>query len=234
MRRAAWLCLAVTALGGTILAACDLHLQPYVDPVDPGLDSGGGVQDPTSETGPGGSEAGAPRDASSDAGDAGLPGVKRVFVTSNVTIGAMGGVAGGDTICQKQAAAANLGGTFVAWLSAANAPAIGRLAANGPWYLVDRTTRVFASKEAIITTFPEVPIDHDETGKPVKGAVGAALVWTGTSSTGQTPVGAGNCVDFTGIGTGQAGSFTGARSPTWTQAQASDCTAELHLYCFEQ
>lgn len=236
MRR--WLGVAVAVASAAAFAGCDLGLAPFVEPND------AAITPPT--TTEGGVDASKPAedarvpddatttdaaDAAADAADAGP--LKRVFVTSTVTNGNVGGVAGGDAKCAAAAVVGNLGGTFVVWLSVAGTAAPTRITGAGPWYLVGGTTRVFANKAAITTSGPEVPIDRDE-----KGIVNVApdLVWTATQAVG-TAAGQ-NCNNFTGIQVGQNGvaGSTKEKNAQWTQvAGNSNCqNAALHLYCFEQ
>jgi hypothetical protein len=72
------------------------------------------------------------------------PPVKRVFVTSTVYTGNLGGSAGADDKCQERADAAGLGGTFKAWLSATGTgnSAFDRLShASVPYVRVDDASR---------------------------------------------------------------------------------------------
>jgi hypothetical protein len=69
--------------------------------------------------------------------DASVPQHKRVFVTAAGYRGDFGGVTGGDTICNTTAVAANLDGTWKAWLSDSTTNAIDRIDDVGPWYLLN-------------------------------------------------------------------------------------------------
>src|SRR5438309_187118 len=65
---------------------------------------------------------------------------KRVFVTSTTHTGALGGLAGADAICAARAAAANLDGTYKAWLSTPAESAAARLThSSAQYHLVDGT-----------------------------------------------------------------------------------------------
>jgi hypothetical protein len=233
--------LAMTTIAAVffVFAACDLDLQPYVEPED-----GGSVLEPADAGGPkdaSSGEGGGLRDAEpnppEDAGDGGNTGRKRVFVTSTVTTGAIGALIGATAIeiangrCQALADAAKLNGKFVAWLSLTGNSAFDRLKDTGPWYLVDQQSLVFANKNVIRTIGPNVPIDRDETGKIVPQPIG---VWTGTQADGQPSNN--NCQNFSSQNVGQNG-LTGELDKTgenWTEAQNRNCNQQLHLYCFEQ
>ena len=168
------------------------------------------------------------------------PPVKRVFVTSSTFNGnlaatgvAADGLAGADKLCAAAAQNANLGGTWVAWLSTSTTNAIDRIGHNGPWYLVDRTTLVFPAKGAILSG-PLVPIDLSEYEAQPPGW---GNVWTGTGSNGHLVDAAHNCSDWT---TSQwpADGTTGVRfftTTAWTGYYAAPCNeSNGRLYCFEQ
>ena len=60
---------------------------------------------------------GTPHGNETSCGGGGSPTSRTVFITSATYNGALGGVIGGDTRCQALADAAELSGTFLAWLS---------------------------------------------------------------------------------------------------------------------
>lgn len=223
---------ALTALTG----GCDLGLTPFVEPTDADLTpsptvEGGSTLDGSKP----GEDARAPVDGAIpvDAGDAGGDAavVKRVFVTSAVTTGTIGGQAGADTRCQQAVANGALGGTFVAWLSVTGAAAPARILDVGPWYLVDKKTRVFVNKAAMSTTGAEVAIDRDEKGTLVANPEG---VWTGTLANGT--VAPQTCANF-GVALpgqlGQAGTVQ-KEGTQWTQSGNTPCSTANHIYCIEQ
>ena len=169
---------------------------------------------------------------------------KRVFVTSGrypgnlmATGGASDGLLGGDKLCQQSAQAANLGGTWKAWLSAPGTDARSRIADVGPWYLVDGTTRVF-NNLANLSTTALAPIIRTEQNAV---ASGETAVWTGTTTGGaasQT-----HCTSWTmtassmGLLTGTVGDAGSAGE--WTQRTQGGnttllCSTTARLYCFEQ
>jgi hypothetical protein len=181
-------------------------------------------------------------DAALDAApDAAGPARMRVFVTSEAWQGDMGeidevghleGLQGADARCQAFAAAAGLGGTWKAWLSTTGQNAITRMADVGPWYLVDRTTTVFASKAAM-TSPPLHAIDKDE-----KGVTANYVVWTGTADNGTATTR--TCSGWTTTATGSGDLGLSSSTALWTfndptdQNASTPCASTAGLYCFEQ
>ena len=224
---------AVAAASAMSIGACDLELKPFVEPVDSGTvvvpnDSGGPRVDAEPQK-----DAESPVDApvTTEAGDGSTP-RKRVFVSSALFPGNLGGVVGANGKCQQAATAANLGGTFIAWLSVTGDPVLPRIQGTGPWYLVDRDTLVFANKTVITTVGPNVPIDRDEQGNKV--VAGVQLVWTGTQTDGTA--GSQNCAQFAQAEPGFAGlaGQLDEKRQQWTNSQNVSCLQQLHLYCIEQ
>ncbi len=94
--------------------------------------------------------------------------------------GNLNGPAGADAICQALAGAADLPGTFKAWLSTTTASAASRLThSSHPYRLVDGT--VLANDWADLTDGSiSVSIHETETG----ASVSPEFVWTNTASDG--------------------------------------------------
>ncbi len=169
-------------------------------------------------------------DASSDAAT-----FKRVFATSKTFGGDLqsegagtSGLNGADKLCNEHAA--NLGGTWVAWLSTGSG-AIGRITSNGPWYRVDGSVELFPDRDAL-KGVPKAPIAMDENGFTIGSDVRA---WTGTD-VGGTPATTGQkCNAWTsgGIYFGQYGEVS-SQGTQWTDAGEDSClTAKNRLICFE-
>jgi hypothetical protein len=220
--------LAATCAAAVVHGGCDLELKPFVEPSDggrplPSLDAGADVAtlEPLDATSPADT---APLEAAPP--DAPLAG-KRIFVTSTLMNGMIGGVLGADARCK--AAAEKLGGNFVAWLSVANSPALGRIVSDGPWLLVDRQTRVFGSRAALADGKPLAAIDRDESGRRVEND----FVWTGTGKGGG--VSTSNCSEFTSGSVGTAGTVgrVGVNDERWTQDTIRVCADLARLYCIE-
>lgn len=226
MRSSPWVVGSVVAI---LACAC---AEPNLEGDDPPAEDG--VPAPPSANPDAGA---APKaDASpSDRPDAGTdadsgPRGPRVFITSTVVKGNLGGLAGADGVCRTLATAAGLGGSsWVAWLSSHDGEpqAIERVKGAGPFYLV--TGELVANSNAELTTKPlHHAIDRDEKGV----AVPPSHVWTGSGSNGRYLTK--DCAKWTGGGNngGRYGDSS-ATSAQWTDAGVDDCDRTLRLYCFE-
>ncbi|HUJ58578.1 MAG TPA: hypothetical protein VLX92_08800 [Kofleriaceae bacterium] len=184
-------------------------------------------------------------DAPAEHADAPPASFARVFATHTVYMGAFGGLADGDQLCNSAAETAGLGGTWKAWLSDSTSNAIDRLADVGPWYLVDEATEVFAGKAALVES-PLVAIDHDEYGHAIaqSNPFNVEGAWTGTLQDGTAgasdpSIGQGaDCADWK-TAFGETAMFGNVLdTSTWTNVGAGQlalCDEEQeHLYCFEQ
>jgi len=171
-----------------------------------------------------------------------VPLAHRLFMTSQAYDGdltaptrAPNGLAGADAICQLHASTAGLGGTWRAWLSDSATDAIDRINDSGPWYLVDRCTQRFASKQAITFTGPTGELNVDENGVAVHPAESG--IWSGTDRFGhfnRFPV----CDDWTD-NTGRFEGGTGSPyfdwdTEAWTDFVTEPCGLSNRLLCLEQ
>ena len=165
-------------------------------------------------------------------GAGGAGGVKRVFVTETTYTGStMGGVAGADQKCNLSAQAAQLGGTWVAWVSSSSVNAIDRVTAAGPWVLINTSTTIFNNK-ANLATSPLLPINATEQGHTITTASTVTHVWTGTDNGGNAAASTCNGWSSSTLAYGTIG-FAYSTSG-WTSYTDQDCGATNHLYCFEQ
>jgi hypothetical protein len=78
--------------------------------------------------------------------DPAKPPPKRMFVTSQTYAGNFGGAAAADSICATLAEAALLGGKWNAFLSDDSTGALARTREIGPWFRVDRETKIFNNR----------------------------------------------------------------------------------------
>jgi hypothetical protein len=159
-----------------------------------------------------------------------------LFVTSTAQTGSLGGLAGADAICKNLATAANLPGSYVAYLSSisANTPinAPSRVGAASGWVRVDgkpvmnKITEFTGGALFNAPSLMENGIDVTQTQFP--------FVWTGTSQTGTYVNACSAAVAFIPWG-GTAGSANiGLATSTTATAVNTDilnCAATQRLYC---
>ncbi|MCO4769019.1 MAG: hypothetical protein KDA24_03250 [Deltaproteobacteria bacterium] len=157
----------------------------------------------------------------------------RVFVSSTKHDGALGGLVGGDAVCQGLADAEDLGGTWMAWLGdGTDGPATRFVVSERPYVRVGGGVVAENFADLIDGTIA-VPLNQDETGSPLPSD-DDMIVWTAVFHTGgePTPV---NCSGWTAaeptlVPTGLAT----ATDTGWTVTAPYNCD-ELHrFYCFEQ
>ena len=163
--------------------------------------------------------------------------LRRVFLTSQRYVGAIGGVGPGDAICRK------LGRDhftpkreFVAWLSGGE-PA-GQRIGNSEWpYLLPTGLTVAANTQALLGAPLGTPINVTELGlliEPDTLGCGGAGVWTGTTAQGSNT--GLDCGGWTGSEVvASVGDFTRSDA-AWSHLE--DClncdSTALHFYCIEK
>lgn len=173
------------------------------------------------------------------------PGAKRVFVSSlrysadlRTAGGQATGLASADYICQNLADAAQIGGTWRAWISTSTTNAIDHITGTGPWYRMDGAM-AFPNRARLGTT-PLVPVSIDEMGGTPDPFYEA---WTGTALGGfKAPLGSRQsvtCWDWTStVDSTMVGGVVGdidANGSSWTDLATGYCSPfARRLYCFEQ
>lgn len=184
--------------------------------------------------------------------DDGIVCVRRVFVTSQVYTGDLGGLSGADAKCQALADAAGLDGTFKAWLSDGTISARDRLShAGAPYVLVDGVTVVAKNWAQLVDTHFGEPLDHaidrTESMGPASSEGGQCgshpAVWTGTQYDGTLYWAEGigcpsknchSCENWTNtMAYGLAGDVSYTEGG-WSNACQPVCSKSAALYCFEQ
>ncbi len=158
---------------------------------------------------------------------AGNPSIYKVFVSSTLYNGDLGGLSGADAKCQSLAASAGLSGTYKAWLSDSNTNAKDRIPDNASYYLVDGVTKVADNKADLI----DGNIDH-EINKDELGNAQSWQTWTGTKSDGSKDTT--HCNNWTAV----SGYSAKDGKPIyndyrWTQHGSSSCNNGHALYCFQ-
>jgi len=154
------------------------------------------------------------------------PTPNRVFVTSTTTDAAFGGIAGADAICAARATAANLSGTFIAFISDTTTNAATRLAGSRGWVRTDGAP--FADAPTAFANGKIVfPPRLDEYGNDL----GNVPIYTGTNW-GLTS--ASLCTNWTTNLVGQMGAMANTEYAS-SSIGAGDraCSTMGHLLCVE-
>lgn len=221
----------------TFLAACNV-LSGLADfqTVDE-VDAGTGVID----SGPADVPEVSVPEASPDTGGPDLT-PKRVFVTSKMYMGNLGGRSGADDKCQQAAIDATAtipdasSSTWIAWLSSNNKNAIDRITHEGPYQLLNGI-EVVRNKAQLISGGLSHAIDRNEHNVAYTENRG---VWTGTRKDGTMDATCNGWSDSTDAFFGTLGSAL-SKDDGWTkgapqpgQTDNWHCDVAVALYCFEQ
>ena len=158
---------------------------------------------------------------------------KKIFVTSIVYTGSLGGTLGADGKCATRAFEGNLPGTFKAWLSTTGTDdAKTRLThSTGAYVRVDNV--IVANDWAQLASGThQAAIEIDEKNAKVPAS---SAVWSNTAPDG-TSRGADHCLQWASASNGQKGAygFADAKNSNWTNGAVSDCLQQARLYCVEQ
>ena len=158
-----------------------------------------------------------------------------VFTTTGLHSGNLGGIEGGDAICQAAAEEAGRTGTWTAWLSADSVNARDRLSdagAVGPF--VNTAGGLVATNLTDLTNGDISAFIRDENGNSSSSTF---VVWTGTAPDG-TSTGE-NCSNWTSSSSTSGGTagHRSSRSSNWTAQTPPffeiNCAKPGHLYCFQ-
>ena len=207
------------------------------------LSAGGRSHDGGAEVDGGGGGDG--DDGAPGADDDAAAGGLRVFVSSQQYPANLVEAGGGadahesaDALCQLLGDAAQLGGTWRAWLSTTEVDAIDHIEGDGPWSRLDGT--LLFPNHASLGVTPEAAILMDENGELPDPFYEA---WTGTAVGGRVvpldTLDSTTCLDWTSTidsdeVKGQVGDIDSADS-TWTTLADGFCSPfDRRLYCFEQ
>jgi hypothetical protein len=155
-----------------------------------------------------------------------------MFTTSTLySPGLIGGLSGADAICNARAAAAELPGTFVAWLSAPGCTAGAcsaeqRLGSARGWVRKDGLPFAASVADIVAGKILYPPI-LDEWGSQV-GTEGVA---TGTGANGQAK--GGNCGNWGSVDGNFMSGLPHSGTEVWTDAGEVPCSGDsVRLYCF--
>jgi len=159
---------------------------------------------------------------------------KIIFLTTSSYKGKLGGLAGADLLCAKEASDAGLNGTFKAWLSDDSTSAKSRLThSSQPYKLVTGTT-IADDWDDLTDGSIKTRINIDAQGEISSNT----YAWTNTSSNGNKYSSSGSsCISWTnnsGIFNGFLGRTTSTNS-YWTAYASVGCSLNTAgLYCIEQ
>jgi hypothetical protein len=179
---------------------------------------------------------------------AGAP--KRVFVTSTLYNGNLGGLAGADSKCQARAAAVGLPGTYKAWLSSTTVPVGSRLTHSMVPYVLVTGSVIAADWGALTSGGPDSSsvlshaIDITELGTTPTAmstsACGTDAVWTDSREDGTLFNGGETCGDWTDPIGVVSGWGNWRLQANWSldcnggNSATIGCASLSPLYCFEQ
>ncbi len=165
---------------------------------------------------------------------------RRVFVTTAVVTGNTGGLTGADTLCQSEAAAANLSGTYMAFLSDGVEPGstvewISRNPADVAYRLPDDTI-VSSSTAEFLSVNHSAAMNRAADGSTISGDT---RVWTGYIHDNGKIVSQANpethCSSWTKAiaWTGGANGDVTRSDYGWFNSYGTYCTESHHLYCVQ-
>lgn len=161
-----------------------------------------------------------------------VPNAKRVFASAQLVTGDLRGLSGADSLCGVWALAADLGGNWKAFLSTATVNAKDRIDEVGPWYNVNRSTKLFNNKTGFtVGTLAAIRTEY--------GGSASGNAWTGTKADGTAE--SVNCANWTN-GSGFAYASIGSPSATLSEGagwmakggNAPTCSTPARVYCIEQ
>lgn len=159
---------------------------------------------------------------------------KKVFISSEVYSGNLGGLLGADAICQGLADSAGIGGTFKAWLSSGTNDPIHRFKQSFYQYVRVDGALVANNWSDLVDSTISNPINVTELGETLQDA----LVWTNTYAHGATSHYQSNpCNSWTDGTYNYNAIMIGSASQTnayWTYGYGGNCVGPSHLYCFQQ
>lgn len=161
---------------------------------------------------------------------------KIVFATSTSHRGDLiGGLAGGDAICQARAAAVGLPGTFLAWLSTGSASPSTRFTQSALPYRLVTGTQVADNWADLTDGTLDNPINRTEGGVFTESVM-SQFVWTGTKEDGTAfPSANGDrCGEWAFDDTSGVIGDSLIVDNEWTQVSTDSCDSFHRLFCFQQ
>jgi hypothetical protein len=133
-----------------------------------------------------------------------------------------------DVLCTQEAKAANLGGSWKAWISdPLLSSGVVRVGTHGPWVRIDGQV-VFA--ERAVSGRPLVAINRTAFGHELGRSTTTRVVFTGLGDDGASLPN--DCSNWTSPGRFAYGDSTLIEG--WSNAGSTYCHEKARLYCFEQ
>ena len=162
---------------------------------------------------------------------------RRVFATSQVFTGDLGGIAGADAKCQEAANVLDRPGLFRAWISSGtDSPATNFVRSKVPYVDLDGK-QIAADWSDLTDGMLADGIYKTETGaSPTESACLPTfrVAWTNTDILGNEPNLGTDCGGWKDLAqVGKTGRL-GYPASTWTDSATLDCTCLASLYCVEQ
>jgi hypothetical protein len=165
----------------------------------------------------------------------GQGGVCLVFATSTTHDGNLGGLDGADAICKGRAAAANLPGTYKAWLSDdTGSPSTRFVQSTGPYRRVDGET--IANNWTDLTD-GDLLAQITRTEHNGGATANPPFIWTDTTTSGEMITNVNDCENWTSNADMSIGGYRGrtdSGGAAWTVALTASCRLPARLYCFQQ
>lgn len=160
---------------------------------------------------------------------------RRAFILGAGVSANFGGLAAADALCQNDAVAAGLGGTWKAWLADTTGSPATRFTQGGAFVRVDRTTIIANDWADLIDGSLDAAVLTQANG--MTPPIGSC--WTNVG-VGGTAAGGGTCGNWTTTSSAMSGT-RGQHNLTdisWTSSGSQNCDPALvpaaRLYCFEQ
>jgi len=157
-----------------------------------------------------------------------------VFVTSTTRTGNLGGIAGAHAICQNEALANSLTGTFRAWISSnsTNDPESTFTRSTAPYFVWLGSTaphwRQVANNWADLTDGALSSVINTT----LAGNVVHNATWTATTTTGAAW--GSSCAAWTSTGEHGLVGDTTVTDSRWSHHAEFGCHHNFHLFCFQQ
>lgn len=164
-----------------------------------------------------------------------LNGARLAFVSAGIFNGDLGGLAGADAICQAEAGAASLPGTYRAWLSDSVASPSTRFTQQGAFLRTDGVLLAYNWADLVDNEIA-APLNLEADGAL---AIATPFAWSGTNFDGTAVQGAINsCQNWTDSSSSAAPRGTIGNTSNWSGGIPSlfgSCSGlNGRLYCFQQ